>query len=135
MSMPLVNDLLLPVLNVAANRVEITTIEMWEKISTEFNLTPDELAEKMKNGTPVVRNRIAWAIVHLELAEILNVVNNGTYRITNRGTSLLATDPKKLTIKVLHELYGVPEKKKRQNSWTAIEEALRNAEVLHMTRI
>lgn len=135
MPIPSVNDLVLPVLKLAADRVEIPTTELLEKIATEFSLTPDELAATMKSGGSVVRNRIAWAIVHLELANIVSLVAKGMYQITNRGTSLLATKPQKLTIKALHELYGVPEKKVRHNSWRRIEEMLLNAEVMQITPI
>lgn len=134
MPIPSVNNLLLPVLKLAADSVEHPTEKMWDRIATEFSLTTDELTVRLKNGTPVIRNRIAWAIVHLELAEALRLVRKGVYQITDRGASLCATNPQKLTIKALHDMYGVPDKAKRKASWSFVEK-LRNAKLVRLETI
>ena len=102
------SPLILPVLKLTRNGAEHPSTEFRERLAVAYKLTPGELARKYKNGTPVFTNRVAWAIVHLELAEVLSLVTKGTYQVTERGTSLLKEKPPKITIKMLDKMYGVP---------------------------
>jgi restriction system protein len=89
MPIPDFQTLMLPVLRLAGDGVEHPMAEMREHIAEDLKLTADELAEKLKNGTNLFANRLAWAVSYLKKAAILNPAGRGVYRITDRGTELL----------------------------------------------
>jgi restriction system protein len=101
MPIPDFQTLMLPALRLAGDGAEHPIAEMRERIAKDLNLTPDELAEKLKNGTGLFANRLAWAVSYLRKAELLT--GSGVYRVTDRGVALLKRNLPKLTVKTLHE--------------------------------
>ena len=77
--------------------------EMRERLAKDLNLTPDELAQKLRSGTNLFANRLAWAVSYLRKAEVLNPAARGVYRITDRGTELLKQNLPKITVKTLQQ--------------------------------
>jgi restriction system protein len=108
MPIPDFQSLMLPVLRFVSDGKNHSTAEMREGIAAKLNLTPDELAENLKSGTAgLFANRLAWAVFKLKEAEMLATVGRGIYRVTDRGLSLLAQNPQKVTVKTL--LLGAPQ--------------------------
>jgi restriction system protein len=103
MPIPDFQTLMLPVLRLAGDGAEHPIPEIRERIASDFTLTPDELAEKLKNGTGLFTNRLAWALMYLRRAELLACPGKGIYRITDRGVSLLKRNLPNITVKTLHE--------------------------------
>jgi restriction system protein len=107
MSIPDPQTLLLPVLKVLADGTEHRVEEIREHMKNQFGVTPSELAKKNKKGFVFV-NRVAWALAHLNMeagpighAKEITLIKIGVYRITERGTAILKSNPSKLRIKDL----------------------------------
>lgn len=102
MAIPDYQSLFLPVLRLTSDGKEHATAELRDRIATELNLTPEELAQKLPSGVQTVfTNRIAWSVVYLTKAGALERIKRGVFRITDRGRDLLRLDVPKLTIKHL----------------------------------
>lgn len=98
---------MLPVLQFVSDGKDHSTAELRRCIAGNLNLTPDELAIKLKSGnTGLFANRVAWAVAKLKEAEMLAASGRGIYRITDRGKALLDKNPPKITMKTL--LVGIP---------------------------
>jgi restriction system protein len=103
MAIPDFQTLMLPVLTLAGDGAEHSVSEFRQRIAEDLKLTPDELAEKLKNGTGLFANRLAWAFMYLRRAQLLNPAGRGVYRITDRGVALLRRNSPTITVKTLHE--------------------------------
>ncbi len=76
--------------------------ELRDRIAADIKLEPDELLQKLPSGVQTVfANRLAWSAVYLTKAGALERVKRGVFRITSRGTQLLAKNPPKLTVRDL----------------------------------
>jgi len=107
MSIPDPQTLLLPVLKVLADGTEHNVEEIRERMKNQFGVTPNELAQRNKSGFVFV-NRVAWALAHLNMeagpvghAKEITLIRKGVYRITERGTAILKSNPSELRIKDL----------------------------------
>jgi restriction system protein len=107
MPIPDPQTLLLPVLKVLADGAEHTVEEIRERMKNQFNVTPSELTQKNKKGFVFV-NRVAWALAHLNMesgplghSKEITLIKKGVYRITERGTAILKSNPSELSIKDL----------------------------------
>ena len=74
----------------------------------KFEITPDELLLKHKNGVSVFVNRVAWALAHLNMErgpighpKAITLIKKEVYRITEHGRTILKGNPSHLTIKDL----------------------------------
>lgn len=100
---------------------ELTVKEMREKITQYFQLTEEDLAVRTKSGNVTqVNDRIGWARQYFRRALFIDIPQNGTYRITQRGLDFLKTH-KDLTIDDLLEYpeyaaYNTTRKKKEHES-------------------
>jgi restriction system protein len=107
MPIPDYQKLLLPVLKVLADGAEHEVEEIREHMKNQFGVTTSELAQKNKIGFVFV-NRVAWALAHLNMeagpnghAKEVTHIRKGVYRITERGTAILKSNPPELRIKDL----------------------------------
>jgi restriction system protein len=104
MPIPDYQSLMLPVLRVAEDRKEHTVSEMRQRIAVELNLSDDELAERLASDSQTVfANRIGWAVQYLKSAAAIRAVRRGVYQITDRGASLLKSQPSEITVKTLRQ--------------------------------
>lgn len=74
------------------------------------------------SGTPVFNGGVRWAIVYLTQAGLLERVGRGRFRITHRGSGVLASDPPILNIKYLEQFAEFRDFKSRSRSKEAEEE-------------
>ena len=105
MPVPDFQSLMLPILKA----LEITIDEPMSvsRICERIILTKKLNAEEMKttlldSGRPKFANRIGWAITHMERAGLLKRASRGHYLITEEGKNLLAKNPTRIDMKVLH---------------------------------
>jgi restriction system protein len=95
---------MLPVLRLVGDRQEHSLAELRQRISQELHLTDEELAERLASDSQTVfSNRVAWAVQYLKSAGAIRAVRRGVYEITDRGLSLLKTQPVEITVKTLRQ--------------------------------
>jgi restriction system protein len=104
MPVPDFQSFFLPMLRQVADNKEHSIGELRERIASELQLTPEELAQKVPSGTQtVVANRVAWSAVYLHRAGALERIKRGVFRITPRGQEILKQNLQKITIQVLSQ--------------------------------
>jgi hypothetical protein len=103
MPIPRVQSLLLPVLQIVADRAEQSVEEIRKRVKDEFKLTDQEIKQTHpKSGNNVFVNRVAWALAHLVMGKAIAPERKGFYKVTERGVTILKGNPSELTIKELH---------------------------------
>src|ERR1035437_17617 len=104
MPIPDYQSLMLPVLRFAGDRKEHSLGEFRQRVAAEFNLSEQELAERLASDSQTVfANRIGWAVQYLKAAVALKSVKRGVYQITDRGMAVLKEKPPEITVKTLRQ--------------------------------
>lgn len=104
MAIPTYQQLMLPMLRIVAQS-EISLPDLVRKLSTEFNLSPEEAATLNQSGQAVIYNRTGWAKTEMVKAGLLTQPERGVIRITDRGLQLLASPPPQITRPFLMERF------------------------------
>lgn len=106
MPIPDYQTLMLPLLDFIDDAQSHTTQEAVEHLSKAFNLTEEELNQWLPSKTAkTFNNRVHWAKAHLKMAEAIENISKGTFRITERGRSILTNKPQSVTVKYLMSLF------------------------------
>jgi restriction system protein len=101
---PHFNFIMRPMLEALSDGAIRDTVWLRDEIAKRFDVTPEERAELLPSGTgKLFANRVAWAYVHLQHAGAIERVARANYRITPRGTKLLAENPDLIDVKVLSQ--------------------------------
>lgn len=104
MTIPDYQSAMLPLLRMAGDGSEHRFRDAVEHLAKEFALTDDERAEMLPSGTaPLFDNRVGWARTYLKQAGLLTSPKRGVFQITERGKSLLATQPTAIDAGVLDQ--------------------------------
>jgi len=104
MPIPDYQSLMLPVLWLVQDRTEHPVSEMRQRIADQLGLTESELSERLSSDTTTVfMNRVGWAVQYLKSAGVIRAMRRGVYEITERGLSLLKTQPSEITVKTLRQ--------------------------------
>jgi restriction system protein len=83
-----------PLLELATASSEITLQGAIGALSDHYKLTDEERSEMLPSGFQAkFTNRVAWAATHLQKAGALERTGRGRYRLTARGSDLLAATP------------------------------------------
>jgi restriction system protein len=91
-----------PLLVLLEDGQERTSTEIRAALASEFALTEAELAEMIPSGrAKTFANRVAWAMTHMYQAGLLERPRRSVYRITPRGTEVLAAQPDRVDLKIL----------------------------------
>ena len=102
MAIPDFQTLMLPLLRLAADGAEHTLAGSVEALADEFKLTADERAQLNAAGRArTFYNRVAWASTYLRASVLMVSTGRGRFRITDRGTVVLASPPKRIDIPYL----------------------------------
>lgn len=102
MAIPDFQSVMLPLLQLCSDGKEHTNREAIEVISNQFKLTPEERKKRLPSGLArVIDNRIGWARTHMKRAGLLDNVQRGVFRITDRGMELLKEQPSEINMKTL----------------------------------
>jgi restriction system protein len=102
MPIPDYQSLFQHVLRATSDGKEHSTADIRERVATDLQLTPEDLAQKLPSGKqPIFTNRVAWATVYLSKALALDRVKRGVFKITKRGRDLLGLNLPSITNKNL----------------------------------
>lgn len=97
MPIPDFQSFMLPVLQFAGSGDVVSVGPSVQYVSDQFDLSPDDRALLLPSGKQtVVRNRVAWAKSFLTKAGLLESVDWGQFRITDRGRNVLAQKPARI---------------------------------------
>ncbi len=89
MAVPTYEELMLPILRLAANREEHRYAAALTSVCNSMGLTDSDRNETIPSGQTRVYNRFGWAITHLSQARLLEKPGRGRFKITERGLDLL----------------------------------------------
>lgn len=104
MSIPDFQTLMRPLLELHADGTERTQEELRDALASEFELTEDDLAERLPSGTArTFLNRVAWASTHMKKAGLLVKPRRGISTITERGRTVLRDNPDRVNMSALEQ--------------------------------
>jgi restriction system protein len=93
---------MLPVLRILADGSERAPAMIREAAAQLFKLSEAELAELLPSGRQTIfTNRVAWALSYLKQAELVESPRRGSYKITDRGRTAVASPPTRIDINYL----------------------------------
>lgn len=99
-----------------------------ETLAQQFELTPEERAERLPSGTvTTLQNRVGWATTYLFRTGLLERPRRAHYRITERGREVLKENPDRIDLKVLgqfqelHEFVGAADSNESSGPATSVE--------------
>jgi restriction system protein len=102
-TIPDFQTLMLPVLREAVGG-ERHIGDVVEALSNQFQLTPEQRADVLPSGRQTtMANRVHWAKSYLSKAGLVEATRRGHFRITERGKSVLAAEPKRIDINFLRK--------------------------------
>ncbi len=137
MAIPDFQSLMRPLLELAADGREHSLQEAREKLTMKFGLTEAEQQALLPSGRqPVFANRVAWAKVYLQRAGILDALQRGTFKISDRGRDALKQAPDRITSKYLDrypefvEFRSTPKKEKEIRAVTSEDDGQTPEETL-----
>lgn len=109
MTVPDFQSFMLPLLKFTADREEHKQGDAADALSHHFGITESDRKEMLPSGRQTrFDNRIAWAVVYLRKAGFLESPRRGRFKITERGTEILKSNPARINVKFLME-HGNPE--------------------------
>ncbi len=104
MPIPDFQNLMLPMLQLAADGQEHRLSDMIEALAQQFELTEDDRAELLPSGGQArFDNRVGWARTHLGKALLLASPRRGWLRISERGRAALAQQPARIDMAFLSQ--------------------------------
>lgn len=104
MAIPDFQSVMLPLLNFAADKQEHSLQDAVDSLAVKFELTSEERQELLPSGKQArFDNRVAWARSYFKQAGLVENTRRGFFKISDRGFSLLKTNPKKINIKLLEQ--------------------------------
>lgn len=107
--------IMLPLLEVLKDKKEHDTKNLITEISDKYNLTEDEREELLPSGKQkILSNRVAWAKIYLQKANLLESPRRSIFKITNEGLKVLDSNLKRIDIKYLK---SIPAFKKWQETF------------------
>lgn len=102
MPIPDFQNLMLPLLQIAADGAEHRLSDAIEALAQQFQLSEAERDELLPSGgQPRFVNKVGWARTHLGKALLLESPRRGWFCITQRGRELLADPPERITVAYL----------------------------------
>ena len=105
MAIPGFQSIMLPLLKIASDESDHNHTEVRDSLAAQFEISDREKKEMLPSGKQArFSNRVAWAIVYLRRAGLIENSNRGIFHITGQGLDLLKTNPTKIDIKLLKQL-------------------------------
>ena len=103
MAIPTFQDVMLPVLKLAADGQSQSVKMTVEQMEQDFHLTDEERQHRIPSGKQrTIYNRVQWAITHLKKAGLLESrEKRGRYGITESGMTLLSENPQEINVTLL----------------------------------
>jgi restriction system protein len=124
MPVPDFQTLMLPVLRELGDGRERVRADVRDAVADTRGLSDADRAELLPSGQHRrYANRIAWAFTYLRQAGLLQSVRRGVYRLTDRGRSVLAAPPERITIAFLRQFPEFLEFQGRHGAQTSDSDA------------
>ena len=121
MPIPDYQTIMLPVLQLAADKQEHKFSDSVQYLANKFSLTDEEKGELLPSGTQAVfNNRVGWARSYLKQAALLSSPKRGYFSITDKGLKLLAEKPEKVTSALLERYTEFQEFRNRKKDQSKI---------------
>jgi restriction system protein len=96
--------LMLPILQFAGDGKEHSLSEAADAIAQHFALSEEDRKELLPSGNQrKLYNRVGWSRFYLLKAGILEAVGRGRFKITDRGLSVLHSNPPELNVPFLEQ--------------------------------
>ena len=96
MPIPTMYDLTLPILELLSAGNSHDSSELYNHIGQRFKLTATEINERTSGGRNRLAGRISWARMELRNAGLLEYMDGGASRITERGRQVIADKPPRI---------------------------------------
>lgn len=94
MNIPDYQSLMLPLLEALVDGREHLVRDVREGLAAKFGLGATEREALLPSGKqPIFDNRLGWAKTYLAKAGLVSSVRRGVYQITDRGRSVVASEP------------------------------------------
>lgn len=104
MAVPRFQEIMLPMLNLAADGKVWALVDAREELARHFQLTREEQEELLPSGRQSrFVNRVAWAKVYLQRGGLLSSSERAHFQITKRGKDVLANSPEEISINFLSQ--------------------------------
>lgn len=102
MAIPSFQDFILPLLELLQDGKAYKISDVREKLAEYFNITEDEKKILLPSGRQeVYKNRIGWARTYLYNAGLIERLDRGVYKITERGLEVLKEKPSRIDVNYL----------------------------------
>lgn len=107
--------IMLPLLKLLGDKEEHDLQNLVAKICDKHKLTDAEREELLPSGRQkIISNRVAWARIYLQKANLMESPKRATFKITEQGLKVLSNNPKRIDIKFLK---SIPEFKEWQTTF------------------
>jgi restriction system protein len=104
MAIPDYQTIMLPLLQLLGDEKEHSLGDTVDALAAHFGLSPEERGQLLASGQQtVIRNRTGWARTYLKKAGLIESTRRGVFRITERGSSVLASRPARIDVKFLEQ--------------------------------
>src|SRR5947207_13427973 len=104
MAVPDFQNLMLPLLKIAADGNENSTQEVVETLAEQFGLDENDRNEMLPSGKQrKFDNRVNWTKTYLQKALLLSSTGRSKFRITERGIQVLKNNPPAINVKFLNQ--------------------------------
>ena len=105
MAIPDYQTVMLPLLRLLEDGQEHSMQETVDGVSDHFDLSAEDRKEPLPSGSQeVIHNRVGWAKTYMVKAGLIASVRRGSFRITDEGAKVLASNPPKIDVKFLEQL-------------------------------
>ncbi len=117
MPIPDYQALMLPLLTIAGNGKIHTKRDAVSELAVQFGLAGAERKELLPSGKQeIFDNRVGWARTYIKHALLIEYVQRGQFRITDRGKQVLAEKPERIDSVFLRRFSEVVEFQKRSRT-------------------
>ena len=117
MPVPDYQTFMLPLLQLAGDDKEHALNEAYEVLAAQFGLTESERSDMLPSGKQSrYENRVGWARTYLKKAELIDSAGRGKFRITQRGLTVLKSNPSSITKEFLTQFPEFRDFQTRQNA-------------------
>ena len=130
MPVPTTATIWLPLLKLAGDRQRRHIREATASLADRFQLTKEERTERVPSGGRTkFHNRVLWAAWGLKAAQLLESPKRGYLQITERGHTVLSSDPKEIDRKFLEQFPEFRDRFRRNRPVRAAEQAADKTDV------
>ncbi len=120
MPIPDYQTLMLPLLKIAGDGKIHTKRDAVDELARQFGLTEAERKELLPSGKQeIFDNRVGWARTYTKHALLIEYVQRGQFRITDRGKQVLAEKPERIDNAFLRRFPEFVEFQKRSRTATS----------------